>query len=43
VKAVGKLAADADLAALAHGAELVTADRDLARFPGLRRRHPIAA
>ncbi len=41
----GDLVPDAYLAALAieHGAELVTADRDFARFPGLRWRHPFAA
>ena len=27
--------------ALEHGAELLTADRDFARFPGLRWRHPL--
>lgn len=43
--AVGNLVPDAFLAALAieHGAELVTTDRDFARFPGLRWRHPLAA
>jgi toxin-antitoxin system PIN domain toxin len=42
--ATGNLVADAYLAALAieHGAELVTTDRDHARFPGLRWRHPLA-
>jgi toxin-antitoxin system PIN domain toxin len=41
----GDLVPDAYLAALAieHGAELATADRDFARFPGLRWRHPLAA
>jgi uncharacterized protein len=34
---------DAYLAALAmeHGCEFVTVDRDFARFPGLRYRHPL--
>jgi len=43
--AKGNLVPDAYLAALAieHGAELVTSDRDFARFPGLRRRHALAA
>jgi len=38
----GNLVPDAYLAALAieHGAELVTADRDFERFPGLRWRMP---
>jgi toxin-antitoxin system PIN domain toxin len=38
----GNLVPDAYLAALAieHGAELVTTDRDFARFPGLRWRTP---
>lgn len=38
-----KLMTDAYLAALAmeHGCELITADRDFARFPGLRWRHPL--
>lgn len=38
----GNLTADAHLAALAieHGAELVSYDRDFARFPGLRYRLP---
>jgi len=38
----GNLVPDAYLAALAieHGAELVTADRDFARFPGLHWRTP---
>jgi uncharacterized protein len=42
--ATGNLVPDAYLAALAieHGAELVTADRDFARFAGLRWRHPLA-
>ena len=41
----GKLVADAYHAALAleHGCELVTADSDFARFPGLRWRHPLRA
>jgi hypothetical protein len=40
----GNLVSDAYLAALAieSGCELVTADRDFARFPGLRWRHPLA-
>lgn len=39
----GNLVPDAWLAALAieHGATLVTADRDFARFPGLSWRHPL--
>jgi toxin-antitoxin system PIN domain toxin len=39
----GNLIADAWLAALAveWGCELVTTDRDFARFPGLRWRHPL--
>jgi uncharacterized protein len=43
--AVGKLVADAHHAAIAieHGCELVTADGDFARFPGLRYRHPLQA
>lgn len=42
-KAVGNLVPDAYLAALAieSGCEWVTADRDYARFPGLRWRHPL--
>jgi toxin-antitoxin system PIN domain toxin len=42
--AVGNLVPNAYLAALAieHGAELITADGDFARFPGLRWRHPLA-
>jgi len=41
--AEGDLVTDAYLAALAieTGAELVGADRDFARFPGLRWRHPL--
>jgi toxin-antitoxin system PIN domain toxin len=41
--AKGNLVADAYLAALAieHGCEWVTTDRDFARFPGLRYRHPL--
>jgi uncharacterized protein len=41
--AQGNLIPDAYLAALASesGSELVTADRGLARFPGLRWRHPL--
>jgi toxin-antitoxin system PIN domain toxin len=40
----GNLVPDAFLAALAieHGCELVSADRDFARFKGLRWRHPLA-
>jgi len=40
----GNLVPDAWLAALAieSGCELVTADRDFARFPGLRWMHPLA-
>jgi len=40
----GNLVSDADLAALAieSGCELVMADRDFARFPGLRWSHPLA-
>lgn len=40
----GNLVPDAWLAALAieHGCELITADRDFARFDGLRWRHPLA-
>jgi uncharacterized protein len=43
VGARGKLVPDAYLAALAieNACELVTADRDFARFPGLRWRHPL--
>ena len=43
--AKGNLASDAFLAALAieAGCELITADRDFARFPGLRWRHPFEA
>lgn len=39
----GNLVADAYLAALAveSGCELVTTDRDFARFPGLRWKHPL--
>ena len=39
----GNLVPDAFLAALAieSGLELITADRDFARFPGLRWRHPL--
>ena len=41
--AKGNLVADAYLAALAieHGCEWITTDRDYARFPGLRWRHPL--
>lgn len=40
--AAGDLVPDAQLAALAieHGAEVVSFDRDFARFPGLRWSHP---
>jgi toxin-antitoxin system PIN domain toxin len=40
----GPLVTDAHLAALAieHGAQLCTADRDFARFPGLRLINPLA-
>jgi toxin-antitoxin system PIN domain toxin len=43
-RARGKLVADAYHAALAveHGCELITADADFGRFPGLRQRHPLA-
>lgn len=43
--AKGNLVPDAYIAALAieHGLELVTTDRDFARFPGLKWRHPIKA
>jgi toxin-antitoxin system PIN domain toxin len=42
--AKGNLVPDAYLAALAmeQGAELITADRDFSRFPGLRWRHPLS-
>jgi uncharacterized protein len=41
-RAKGNLVPDAYLAALAieHGCEWISADRDFARFPGLRWRHP---
>jgi toxin-antitoxin system PIN domain toxin len=41
----GNLVPDAFLAALAieSGCELITTDRDFARFPGLRWRHPLEA
>jgi toxin-antitoxin system PIN domain toxin len=44
VGARGNLIPDAFLAALAieSGAELITTDRDYARFPNLRWRHPLA-
>jgi toxin-antitoxin system PIN domain toxin len=44
VGAKGNLVSDAFHAALAmeSGAEWITADRDYARFPGLRWRHPLA-
>lgn len=44
VNAKGNLIADAYLAALAieAGAEWITTDRDYARFPGLRWRHPLS-
>ena len=43
VGAKGNLVSDAYFAALAieSGAEWITADRDFARFPGLRWRHPL--
>ena len=43
--AKGNLIPDAYLAALAieHGADWVTTDRDYARFPGLRWRHPLGS
>ena len=43
VKARGNLIPDAYLAALAieSGSEWITTDRDFARFPGLRWRHPL--
>ncbi len=43
VGAGGKLIPDAYLAALAieHGCEVITADKDFRRFPGLRWRHPL--
>jgi uncharacterized protein len=43
VGAKGNLISDAHFAALAieSGAEWITADRDYARFPGLRWRHPL--
>jgi hypothetical protein len=43
--AKGNLTADAYIAALAieSGCELMTTDRDFARFPGLRWRHPLEA
>jgi uncharacterized protein len=43
VGAAGKLVPDAYLAALAieHGCEVITADKDFRRFPGLRWRHPL--
>jgi uncharacterized protein len=42
--AKGNLVADAYLAALAieSGSEWITTDRDFARFPGLRWRHPLS-
>jgi len=44
-KAKGNLVPDAYLAALAieSGCEWITTDRDFARFPGLRWRHPLDA
>ena len=44
VGARGNLVADAYLAALAieSGSEWITTDRDYARFPGLRWRHPLS-
>lgn len=43
--AKGNLVADAYLAAIAieSGSEWITTDRDYARFPGLRIRHPLKA
>ena len=43
--AKGNLVADAWLAAIAieSGSEWITTDRDYARFPGLRWRHPLPA
>jgi toxin-antitoxin system PIN domain toxin len=43
VSAKGNIIADAYLAALVieSGAEWITTDRDYARFPGLRWRHPL--
>ena len=43
MEAKGNLVPGAYLAALAieHGCELISADRDFARFPGLRWRHPL--
>jgi len=43
VGASGKLVPDVLLAALAleHGCEVVSADRDFGKFPGLRWRHPL--
>lgn len=45
VEAKGNLIADAYLAALTieSGSEWITTDRDFARFPGLRWRHPLDA
>lgn len=45
VGSAGNLSSDAHLAALAveHGATLVSLDRDLAHFPGLRWEHPADA
>jgi len=45
VEAKGNIVADAYHAALAieSGSEWITADRDFARFPGLRWRHPLDA
>ena len=42
--AKGAIVADAYLAALAieSGSDWITTDRDYARFPGLRWRHPLA-
>ena len=44
-RATGNLIPDAYLAAIAieHDAEFITTDRDFARFPGLRWRHPLDA
>jgi hypothetical protein len=45
VNAKGNLIPDAYLAALAieSGSEWITTDRDYARFPGLRWRHPLVS
>ena len=45
IRASGKLIPDAYIAAMAleSGCEVISADRDFARFPGLRWRHPLKA